>query len=264
MGYAARGAGDAVLKKGVDKEALSKILDEILEKNGSDLEYDFSEIYDFSNIEEKEYIDFWESDSHWHEEDTEEFLNALVPYITEGSAVYSGDDDCNWRYNFIDGKWINEDGQIFYSDKDIIEYLKDKGYQIIQNPDNATNGDVIKAIFPNIEVNDNGIIVEIYTDTSSEEGANINCTKDWWDTKYEVKDMEYIFCEETVKTWIDNFKNSGTNITEEIEEVKGTISNERLWQKGASSKEEIGCHEQNIADLCEYLARLEALQKETI
>ncbi len=71
---------------------------------------------------------------------------------------------------------------------------------------------------------------------------------------------EYTFCEDTVSIWLYQLKESNADIAEEIEEVKGAISNERLWQKGSDSREEIACHEQNIADLCEYLTRLEAMQ----
>ena len=67
-----------------------------------------------------------------------------------------------------------------------------------------------------------------------------------------------VYCEETVQIWLDQLKIAGTDIKEEIEEVLGTISNERLWLKGASNEEEAFCHMQNIADLSEYLNRLTA------
>ena len=50
----------------------------------------------------------------------------------------------------------------------------------------------------------------------------------------------------------------------ELESVKGAISNERLWQKGADSIEQATMHEQNIVDLLEYenelMKRLESLK----
>jgi len=47
-------------------------------------------------------------------------------------------------------------------------------------------------------------------------------------------------------------------IKKEIDEVKGAISNERLWAKGASV-EAVALHEENIANHVEYLGVLEGL-----
>ena len=41
------------------------------------------------------------------------------------------------------------------------------------------------------------------------------------------------YCEETVKIWIDNNKEKLSNLSEEIDDIQGTISNERLWLKGS-------------------------------
>ena len=71
----------------------------------------------------------------------------------------------------------------------------------------------------------------------------------------------YIFCEETVKRWMDEFKSEGRDIDEEIKDIKADIENNKLWKKGSLTKEGASCHEQNIADLTEYLARLEELAK---
>ncbi len=65
-------------------------------------------------------------------------------------------------------------------------------------------------------------------------------------------------CMDTVNFWIGEFKG---NIDEEIEEVNGTISNERLWLMGSSSQEEIAGHNQNIADLAAYLEWLESEER---
>ena len=62
---------------------------------------------------------------------------------------------------------------------------------------------------------------------------------------------------ETVKIWIDEFKARGKDFNEEIEDIKGTIANERLWQKGVETKEQVDMHEENIAELTEYLEWLE-------
>ena len=55
-----------------------------------------------------------------------------------------------------------------------------------------------------------------------------------------------------VKGWLaDLYK-------EAIEETKSAIANERIWQNGADTDEEIEMREQNIANLEEYLEVLEA------
>lgn len=53
---------------------------------------------------------------------------------------------------------------------------------------------------------------------------------------------------ETVKLWLEELGNpTAEEIRAEIEEVEGTISNERLWAHADS------IHEENIAILLEYL-----------
>lgn len=55
-------------------------------------------------------------------------------------------------------------------------------------------------------------------------------------------------CNETVKLWLEELGNPTTEeLRAEIEEVEGTISNERLWAHVDS------IHEENIATLVEYL-----------
>lgn len=66
-------------------------------------------------------------------------------------------------------------------------------------------------------------------------------------------------CMETVEIMISNFKKQTGLIAlqAEIADIKGTISNERIWQKGSDTQEQIDMHEQNIADLEAYLEWLE-------
>lgn len=67
-------------------------------------------------------------------------------------------------------------------------------------------------------------------------------------------------CMETVEIWIDKFEKDLRLIAlqAEIADIKGTISNERIWQKGSNTQEQIDMHEQNIADLEAYLEWLES------
>lgn len=122
MGYWANGSGDVILKEGINREELRQKLDTIIKEQFSDMEYDLDE--------SSELIYFWENDTHWHEEDTMEFLNALIPYIKEGCAEYRGEEDCNWRYILINGKWIEQGGTVYYSLEDMIKELEKQGYVV--------------------------------------------------------------------------------------------------------------------------------------
>ena len=53
-------------------------------------------------------------------------------------------------------------------------------------PKNATNGDVIKLVFPNIEIADTEVLKHVYTSVPYGElvGANIDCMRDWWNARY--------------------------------------------------------------------------------
>ena len=56
---------------------------------------------------------------------------------------------------------------------------------------------------------------------------------------------------ETVKIWFEEL------YKKEIEEIEGTISNERLWELGYNGDEPINPHTENIEMLTEYLEALE-------
>jgi hypothetical protein len=61
---------------------------------------------------------------------------------------------------------------------------------------------------------------------------------------------------ETVKIWLEElYKN-------EIEEAKGTISNEHLWELGYDGNEPVNPHTENIMALEEYIEVLEEKLKE--
>lgn len=53
-------------------------------------------------------------------------------------------------------------------------------------PEGATNGDVIKALFPNIKINDIDCLKMIYTgiDYKNMIGFNLDATKEWWNAPY--------------------------------------------------------------------------------
>lgn len=65
---------------------------------------------------------------------------------------------------------------------------------------------------------------------------------------------------ETVKIWLGKLGNpTKEKIKAEIEEVKGAISNERLWERGYNGDDSLNPHTENIAVLSEYLKVLEEM-----
>ena len=124
MGYYASGQGSVILKKEVNIDEVIKVLE-----NLSDCDIEFEE--------RDNNIDFWENDSRWHKENTFEFLNALIPYITEGSAYYSGEENCIWRYVYHSASeaWETENATVdynfeSYTDEELIAELTKRGYKI--------------------------------------------------------------------------------------------------------------------------------------
>ena len=120
MGYCAYGSGEVVLKPGVDPDNVLDQMESLLE-NAFCIECELSEngiqITDMEN---------------YHEEDIMEILNFLTPYITEGDIDYSGDDDCFWKFVFNQEtqKWDEIDGDVYYTDDDLIQELERRGYKV--------------------------------------------------------------------------------------------------------------------------------------
>ena len=76
---------------------------------------------------------------------------------------------------------------------------------------------------------------------------------------------------ETVQIWLDDLvERTGCDtvdqltreeILAEVEEVRGTISNERIWELGYDGEEPINPHTENIIVLVEYLEVLDDMLK---
>ena len=76
---------------------------------------------------------------------------------------------------------------------------------------------------------------------------------------------------ETVQIWLDDLvERTGCDtvdqltreeILAEVEEVRGTISNERIWELGYDEEEPINPHTENIMVLVEYLEVLDDMLK---
>ena len=59
-------------------------------------------------------------------------------------------------------------------------------------PENPTNGDIIKALFPNIEIYDSEEMKKVYTGIPFGKyiGANVDCMRDWWNAPYKENKNE--------------------------------------------------------------------------
>jgi hypothetical protein len=78
-----------------------------------------------------------------------------------------------------------------------------------------------------------------------------------------LKFKEGTIMNETVKIWLEKLGNPTVEeIKTEIKEVKGTISNEHLWELGYDGEESMNPHSENIMILNEYLEALEEMLKE--
>lgn len=76
----------------------------------------------------------------------------------------------------------------------------------------------------------------------------------------------FSYDDEMVSGWMNDFKSlfvhmTEYNIIDEIDESKISLSNELIWRDGCTDEEQIGIHNQNIANLKEYINRLENLKK---
>lgn len=63
--------------------------------------------------------------------------------------------------------------------------------------------------------------------------------------------MEDLIMNETVRIWLEEL------YKKEIEEAKGTIENEHIWELGYDGNEPINPHTENIEVLKEYIEVLE-------
>ena len=138
MGYHATGSGSAVFKDNMTTDMIQEHFNNI----------DLNEYFNIriSNIgvnTDHKYIDFEESNGHWNEENTINFLNSLIPFIASGSIYYTGEDNSVWRYVFDPESytWRKDDGIIdynfeSYTDEQMITELICRGYIISKNHHN--------------------------------------------------------------------------------------------------------------------------------
>lgn len=132
MGYCASASGSATIIKGQEIT-----LEAVLENKYGEHEQNCKlKYYFFTDWGGNRLIEIFDSE-RYHEEDTEEFLSVIAPYISDGCLEYYGEDKCIWRFIFDPDtkKWNEEDAHIDYhcenySDEELIQILERRGYSV--------------------------------------------------------------------------------------------------------------------------------------
>lgn len=111
MGYHASGSGYITLRRHPFEKEFEK-LNELIE------EYFYCS---YSDSEREFFVDY---DGNYHgDDDYLDMLNEVnaVCNVESGEIVFSGDDDCHWRFVFLNGKWVEDLGRVVYDmDEDYI------------------------------------------------------------------------------------------------------------------------------------------------
>lgn len=78
-----------------------------------------------------ENFDYYENDicfggyEKYYEDSVTELLESIKPYTSDGTVEYAGEDNCHWRFAFVDGKWEEQDGEIVYGSNPINNKVKE-------------------------------------------------------------------------------------------------------------------------------------------
>lgn len=102
MGYYASGGCAIDLRDDLTDEEFEKI-DSILSETNIDNAY--------SRVD----IDLYQY-GKYYEDEWENLLAKLSPYAKDGYGEFYGEDNCQWRFVFRDGKFVEECGVIVYDD----------------------------------------------------------------------------------------------------------------------------------------------------
>lgn len=100
MGYYAAGGGEIKLKQ-VELPLL------VMTRLNDTFEYKV-----YNDNPETILIDY---DNKYHEDSVIETLDALTPYVESGCIQFTGEDGGRWRFRFINGEWVEENGKITWS-----------------------------------------------------------------------------------------------------------------------------------------------------
>lgn len=113
MGYYASGEGHVVAKAENDVQEIKSILEE----------YDLLDSYR-SPFDSPVEIGIVFEYSKYYDEDIYEVLELIAGKVKEGEIRFVGDDDCQWKFKFKDGRWEEKNGEVLFDNKDMWAVMK--------------------------------------------------------------------------------------------------------------------------------------------
>lgn len=111
MSYYANGSGTIAFKPGTDEDSINEIFDRYY-----DYRFDGSEVW-FDKSVDRLVLDLTHHENY-HEEDINDLLRRLTPFVEGGELNFIGEDNSMWRFHFDGEGFEEENGDvIFESDK---------------------------------------------------------------------------------------------------------------------------------------------------
>ena len=114
----------------------------------------------------------------------EEDAVRLLDIVKNGTPIAEAY-DCILREFALEPFEVFDDEE--WTSSDIRKYLNSLPSVIPkQSFEGMTNGEVLKKLFPDININDNPLFQEIYTEIPFNDyvGVNIDCMREWWNALY--------------------------------------------------------------------------------
>lgn len=118
MSYYAHGHGSALIKAGCAKDSVREAV-----KNCSILNRDYFEC-ELGGVPLE--LDVSHTHDYYHEEEITEFLNAIIPFVSDGQVEFIGEDGAHWAFIFDPEalKWEEKSGRIVYGEETTIDLSK--------------------------------------------------------------------------------------------------------------------------------------------
>ena len=112
MGYCAGGSGDVGIKENIPDDVYQKLEEVFI-------------VSPYTDIKKQPAICLW-AEGKYCEDLVIDALDALIPYITDGSVEFHGEDETFWRFRFIPDelRWEEEGGYLCFSMKEAEESFR--------------------------------------------------------------------------------------------------------------------------------------------
>lgn len=107
MSYYANGSGTITFKPGTDEDKINEIFDRYY-----DYQFDGSEVW-FDKSVDRLVLDF-NHHENYHEEDVNDLLRDLTPFVEGGELNFIGEDNSMWRFRFDGEGFEEENGDVIF------------------------------------------------------------------------------------------------------------------------------------------------------